>query len=117
MVRTIKDIVAALPDDTKNRLSRRARDGESITAISGDEELDYAVVQTHLWESGTLPWQGAKTVITRRLKTLRAASKRQDRDQLVDDVAQQVDYLYYAARELQKRWDKVESLAPSSERS
>ena len=78
--------------------------------MAGRLGLDYKVIQTYLWQSGTLPWQGAKSIITRRLRSVKSARKQADRDRLVEDTKEQVDYLCYAAKELQTRWDKVKSL-------
>lgn len=110
----MKQRVEAISNKKREQLIQAARDGESITSMSNRLEADYAVVQALLWRSGTLPWQGAKAIITRRLRSLRSATRRSDRDRLVDDVIEQVDYLYFAARELQTRWDKVKSLEPAS---
>ena len=78
--------------------------------MAGKLGLDYKVIQTYLWQSGTLPWQGVKSIITRRLRSVKSSRKQADRDRLVEDIKEQVDYLYYAAKELQTRWDKVKSL-------
>lgn len=72
-------------------------------------DVDYYVVQTLLWDSGTLPWQGAKNVITRRLKSLKTASRGADRVRLADELQEQVDYLYYAAKNLKKQLDNVKA--------
>ncbi len=104
---TINDKVAGLSDAVKQKLEQRARDGESISAMAGEFGLDYAIVQTYLWNAGTLPWRGAKVIITRRLRSLRAATKRGDRERLADEVREQVDYLYYAARQLQDQLERA----------
>ena len=78
--------------------------------MAGKLGLDYKVIQTYLWQSGTLPWQGAKGIITRGLRSIKSARKQADRDRLVEYIKEQVDYLYYAAKELQTRSDKVKSL-------
>ena len=75
--------------------------------IAKRQKLDYGVVQALLWEQGTLPWQGSKAIITRRLRSLRTATRQEQRAELVDDVQEHVDYLYYAARQLQAQLDKV----------
>jgi len=98
---------SALSKAQKTRIVEMARSGKSIVEISKKSGLDYPVVQTCLWQAGTLPWQGAKTVISRRLRSLRSATRRERRDALVEEVAQQVNYLYYAARQLQSRLEKV----------
>ena len=91
-------------------MSDGAKGGASITDMAGRLGLDYKVIQTYLWQSGTLRWQGAKSIITRRLRSVKSARKQADRDRLVEDTKEQVDYLCYAAKELQTRWDKVKSL-------
>ena len=104
---TIKDRIAALPVRTKNRIIQRARDGDSIVEISKRNKLDYAVVQGILWEANSLPWKGAKSVISRRLKSLIPATRQPDRQRLVDDIRQQVDYLYFAAKRSRDQLEKV----------
>ena len=107
MNKTINDQAAALSNELKTQLIQLARDGKSIGYIAKTHGLDYAVVQTYLWQSGNLPWRGAKTIITRRLKALKNATRRQERDHLIADIEEQVDYLYYAARQLIAQIDKV----------
>lgn len=105
--RTVRDRVAALPARQKQAISQMARGGRSIVEIARRYKLDYSVVQALLWEQETLPWQGSKAIITRRLRSLRTATRRESRDKLVEDVKEQVDYLYYAATQLRARLDKV----------
>ena len=105
--RTVRDRVAALPARQKQAISQMAQGGRSIVEIARRYELDYSVVQALLWEQETLPWQGSKAIITRRLRSLRTATRRESRDELVEDVKEQVDYLYYAATQLRARLDKV----------
>lgn len=104
---TVRDKVAALPEGQKQQISQMAREGASIVEIVGRYKLEYNVVNTLLWEQGTLPWQGSKTIITRRLRSLRTAGRRELRAELIEDVQRQVDYLYYAGRQLQAQLDKV----------
>lgn len=110
---TVNQKVAALPNSIKKQLIQLAYDGESITSMADRFKLDYGVVQTHLWQSGTLPWRGAKVIIARRLRSLRSATKRDERDRLVNEIAEQVDYLYYAARQLGDQLARVKKLLPS----
>ena len=111
---TVNDKVNALSDDVRQELIDGAVAGESITAMSNRLNVEYHVAQRLLWQSGTLPWRGAKTIIGRRLRSLRAATRRPDRDRLVDELAEQVDYLYYAARNLQDQLAKVKNLVENS---
>jgi len=41
------------------------------------------------------------------LGSLKTATRQEQREQLINDVKQEVDYLYYAARRLQAQLDKV----------
>ena len=107
---TVNDRVNALSDEVRQELIDGAIAGKSITEMSTRFNVEYHVVQRLLWQSGTLPWRGAKTIISKRLVSLRAATKRDDRDRLVGELAEQVDYLYYAARHLQDQFDKVKKL-------
>ena len=107
---TVNDRVNALSDEVRQELIDGAIAGKSITEMSKRLRIEYHVVQRLLWQSGTLPWRGAKVIISRRLRSLRAASRRDDRDRLVREVEEQVDYLYYAARQLQDKFDKVKNV-------
>ncbi len=105
--RTVRDKIAALSVGRRQGISQMARRGRSIVEIADRYKLDYGVVQRLLWDKGTLPWQGSKAIITRRLRSLRTATRRESRDELVEAVKEQVDYLYYAATQLRARLDKV----------
>ncbi len=105
--RTVRDRVAALPVRRRQAISQMARGGRSIVEIANRYKLDYGVVQTLLWERETLPWQGSKAIITRRLRSLKTATRQERRAELIADVKEQVDYLYYAATHLRARLDKV----------
>ncbi len=105
--RTVRDRVAALPARRRQAISQMARRGRSIVEIASRYKLDYGVVQALLWEQETLPWQGSKAIITRRLNSLKTATRQERRAELIKDVEEQVDYLYYAAKESQARLDKI----------
>ena len=104
---TVRDRVAALADSQKQQICQMARDGHSIVEIADRFKLDYGVVQALLWAQGTLPWQGSKAIITRRLRSLMGARRQERRGQLIKEIQQQVDYLYYAARQLQAQLDRA----------
>ena len=63
---TVNDKINALSDDVKLELIDGAKAGESMTEMSARLNVEYSVVQTLLWQSGTLPWRGAKSIISRR---------------------------------------------------
>jgi len=104
---TINEKARAIPEPKKRQISDFISTGKSIVDICKKLNLDYSVVQTFLWQEGTLPWQGAKTIITRRLQKSINATKREDRERLADEISVQVDYLYYAAKQLSSQLEKV----------
>ena len=110
----INDKVNALSSDVRQKLIDGAVAGESITEMSKRLGVEFVVAQRWLWRSGTLPWQGAKNIITRRLRSLRTAGKQTDRNRLIKDVEEQVVYIYYAARRQQDQLAKVEDLVGNS---
>ena len=110
---TINQKVRGIQEPKKQQIRELIATGKSIVDICRKVKLDYPVVQMFLWEEGTLPWQGAKRVISLRLRQLRGAAKREDRQRLADEIREQVDYLYYAAKHLSSRMEIIKrSLKP-----
>lgn len=110
----INEKVNLLSAEKRQKLIDGAVAGESITEMSKRLGVEFSVAQRLLWQSGTLPWQGSKTIITRRLRSLRTACRRSDRNKLAKDVEEQVAYLYYAAKRQQDHLPKVKNLLASS---
>ncbi len=106
---TLRDKAANLSEATRDELINAASNGESITSMAERLGVEYDVVQTLLWDEGTLPWQGAKSIISRRLRSLKGAARRADRERLADELQEQVNYLYYAAKNLKKQLDNVKA--------
>jgi hypothetical protein len=104
---TVNEKVKAIPEPKKQQIRDLISAGKSIMDISKRLKLEYPVVQTFLWQEGTLPWQGAKKIITLRLQRLRNATKQEARERLAEDIKEQVDYLYYAAKQLSSQLQKV----------
>lgn len=105
--KTLNQKVDALPNDTKEQIRGKIGRGESISSISDDLGQEYAVVQTFCWREGILPWTGAKNYVTRRLNRLGQTRRQSDREQLVNEIREKVDYIYYAAKELTRQKEKV----------
>ena len=104
---TVNEKIKAIPESKKERIRELIGSGKSIMDISERLKLEYPVVQTFLWQEGTLPWQGAKKIITLRLQRVKNATKQEAREQLAEDIKEQVDYLYYAAKQLSSQLQKV----------
>jgi len=98
--KTINQKVDQLASNTRKRIRDRIARGESISSICEALSQDYAVVARFCWREGILPWQGAKRYITLRVNRLKQARRQTDREQLAREIQEQVDYIYYAAREL-----------------
>ena len=110
---TVNQKVDMLSRDTKEQIRSRIGLGDSINSICERLKLEYAVVQTFCWREGILPWRGAKSYITRRLKKFKKATKEATREQLAREIGEQVDYIYYAAKELAAQKEKAKkSLGP-----
>ena len=56
---TLRNRVDNLDKSKQDELIDAASNGETITSMSKRLGVDYDVVQTLLWDAGTLPWQGA----------------------------------------------------------
>ncbi len=105
--KNVRNKLASMPSAQKKRISRMAQDGRSIVEIADKHKLDYGIVQAVLWQQGTLSLQGSKSLISRRLRSLKTATRQDERARLVEDVQAQVDYIYYAARQLQAQRDRI----------
>lgn len=104
---TASDKVKAIPESKKDKIRELIGTGKSIVDICEKLKLEYNVVWTFLDQDGRLPWQGAKTIITHRLKETINATKRADRERLAKEIGNQVDYLYYSAKRLSKLSEKA----------
>jgi len=110
---TLNQKVDVLPNGTKEQIRGKIGRGESISGISEGLGQEYVVVQSFCWREGILPWTGAKNYVTRRLNRLRQTRRQSDREQLVNEIKEKVDYIYYAAKELTRQKEKAKkSLEP-----
>lgn len=79
--------------------------GTIAKAISAN--CNWADVQAFCWESDTLSYQGAKSLISRRLNKLVGAGQRQQREEFVRDIRKKIDYIYYCGRATQRQLEKI----------
>ncbi len=92
----------------KLKAGQMAKQGKSITKISEELDVDWLLVHEYIrGKQGTAwsSWQGAKTYITYRLRKLAASDRSDERESLREEVADAVNYLYYAGRKLGKKLD------------
>ena len=105
--KTVNQKVDALADDTREQIRDKIGRGESISSISEELDQEYGVVARFCWREGILPWGGAKKYITLRLNKLKQARRQTDRELLAQEIREQVDYLYYVARQLALQKEKA----------
>ena len=105
--KTVNQKVDELGDHTKEQIRDKIGRGESIRSICEDLHQEYAVVARFCWREGILPWRGAKRYITLRLNRLKQLRRQTDREQLAEEIREQVDYIYYAARQLTLQKEKA----------
>jgi len=84
-----------------------ARAGKPISKIQEVLQVDYDEIWAYLNSIGAYSWIGAKSIITRRLKSLVADTDRARRQDLVHEAQHMVDYLYYQGVEQASVLDKV----------
>ena len=80
-----------------------ASEGKTISEISKELNVDYWEVWNHVDRS----WQGTKWVITNRLKKLAKEKDQSTREQLADEVAECINYLYTQGRSMGKQIDQA----------
>jgi hypothetical protein len=90
-----------------SQAGQMARDGKPITKIRDVLQLDYDIIWAYLNSVGAYSWIGAKSIVTRRLKSLVSESDRTRRQDLADDASHMVDYLYYQGVRQGKTLEKV----------
>ena len=87
-----------------------ARNGNTIVSIHRELALDYWDVWDHVRNSqGTRfsSWHGAKWIITHRLNRLVNEKDQAKRQELSDQAAECVNYLYSEAKRLSKKIDNA----------
>ncbi len=78
-----------------SQAEQMARDGKPISKIRDVLQVDYDTIWAYLNSRGAYSWIGAKSIVTRRLKSLVAESDKAGRQDLADEARHMVDYLYY----------------------
>ena len=77
------------------RIEQMAGQGMTIAQISKEMGIDYWLVWNH-----ARSWQGTKWVVTNRLKRLAKESNQAIREQMVEEIAECVNYFYYQGKHL-----------------
>ena len=85
-----------IPQRLLDKAEQMARQGKPITKIQEKLNVEnYDEIWAYLNSIGAYSWIGAKSIVTRRLKSLVVEPKRARRQELADEARHMVDYLYY----------------------
>ena len=82
----------------QQQAEQMARNGTTIADIHAALGVDYWDVWEHVTSVRAYSWQGAKSIVTRRLNSLVKVSNSQKRRDLAKEAAEYVDYLYYEGK-------------------
>ncbi len=97
-----------IPKRLLNKAEQMARQGRPITQIQEKLNVEnYDELWDYLNSVEAYSWRGAKTIITRRLRSLVFATRRERRQELAEEARHMVDYLYYQGVEQSRILAKV----------
>ena len=90
-------------------IERLAREGKSIHEIGErtDSAYTYDTIQAFMWEHDCITLQGAKKAISIRTRKLIRTTKREEREALVAEIDDFVQYIYYAGKYTQRKLDNA----------
>ena len=96
-----------MTDLIMDQAEQMARDGKAIVQICDELGVGWRDVRKHLHSVDVKSWQGAKKVITHRLKRLPKEKEQAVREQLTADASMWIDYLYYEAKRVNGKVDRA----------
>ena len=82
-----------------------ASESKTIVQISKELKVDYWQVWNHVRS-----WQGTKWIITNRLNLLVKEKDQSNREQLVNEVAECISYLYDQGKQMGNKIDRARKL-------
>ena len=94
-------------DNKEQQITQMIQEGKTIVHICKVLTLDWHDVQKYLHSVDKKSWQGAKSVITRRLKQLAKENDPAKREKLAAEADQWVDYLFDDGKRLADRVAKA----------
>jgi hypothetical protein len=95
----------------RTQIVQLAREGKSypeIVVLVGPP-ADYVTVKTYCQSVGAFSWTHARHYITARLNRLRTAGRRDDRERLISEVKDMVDYLGARLKDMERRIERARS--------
>ena len=89
-----------------HKAEQMAHQGKTIVQICNELDVDWKEVSNYLHSVDARSWQGAKQVITRRLKRLVKENNQSAREKLADEADMWINYLYYDGKRLSRQVDR-----------
>ncbi len=96
-----------MDEGQKDKAEQIAKGGKSIASISKELGVSYMEVHAHVTSVHALSWIGAKRSITNRLNLLKKERNRAQREILVNEATELVNYIYYSGKELGGKIDRA----------
>ena len=96
-----------MTDSKMDKAEQMIHEGKTIVQICDELQVGWKEVSDHLRSVDARSWQGAKQVITRRLKSLVKENDRDAREKLVDEASMWINYLYYDGKRLSRQVDRA----------
>ena len=99
----------AIPQSDQKQILRLVQEGKPISKIAKEDfpDIDYWEILWTAWDGGARSARGVKKMITSRLNSLIEAGKKQDRQQLIDEISDLVSYLYENQKRNSEKLDKI----------
>ena len=83
-----------IPQELLDKAEEMARAGKPISKIVKALQVDYDELWQYLKSIEAYSWQGAKSIVTRRLKSLATEGNQRRREELAGEAKHMADYLY-----------------------
>ena len=99
----------AIPQSNQEKILRLVQEGKPLSKIAEEDfpDIDYWEIWWTVWEGGERSARGVKKMITNRLNSLIEAGKKQDRQQLIDEISDLVSYLYKNHKKISEKLGKI----------
>jgi len=104
--------IVAISKADSERMRRLAREGKRISKIRAEDfpGLTYADVYGEVYGGGDRSAQGAKKMISNRLKAIAAAESKEERQRLAREIDDLVDYLYENHKQNQQKLQRIRTV-------
>ena len=94
-------------DSKKEEIEWMVHSGKTIVQICEELDLEWKDVQKYLHSVDKRSWNGAKKVITHRLKSLVKENDASARKKLMEDADKWINYLFDDGKRLRDRVDRA----------